>query len=122
MKIGDMLKLTTLGYKPNDIKELNTLGDDALSLALSGNSLADVKELVSLVDAEDGKPDAPATEHPESEGEPDYKKMYEELKNETETLKTNLKEIQLDNQKRDLSGGEEKTLDDQLIEIVSSFM
>lgn len=123
MKIDNILKLVTLGYKPADIKELNTLGENALSIALNGNSLSDVKELVSLVDTEEGKePDVPAPEHPESEGEPDYKKLYEEQKTELDSLKTTIKEIQLNNQKRDISGGEVKTTEDQLIDIVSSFM
>lgn len=123
MKIDTVLKLVTQGYKPADIKELNTLGADALSLALNGNSLADVKELVSLVGTEEGEePDVPATEHPESEEEPDYKKLYEEQKTELDGLKTTIKEIQLENQKRDISGGEVKTTEDQLIDIVSSFM
>lgn len=123
MKIENVLKLVTQGYKPADIKELNTLGADALSLALNGNSLADVKELVSLVSTEEGEePDVPVTEHPESEDVPDYKKLYEEQKTELDGLKTTIKEIQLENQKRDISGGEVKTTEDQLIDIVSSFM
>ena len=125
MKIGltDIVKLTTAGYKPAEIKELHEMEDPAaLTLALNGNNITDVKDLLSLVTPEDGKePERVETEQPEGVAEPDYKKLYEELKSKSDDLEKTIKDIQTQN-KRQNQQGETKTDDQLLADIVTSFM
>lgn len=125
MKIGltDLLKLTTAGYKYSDIKDLKEMEDPAaLTLALNGNNLTDVKDLLSLVTPEDGKePERVEPEQPKSVAEPDYKKMYEELKSKSDDLEKTIKDIQTNNQRQNQQG-DTKTEDQILADIVTSFM
>lgn len=125
MKIGltDLLKLTTAGYKYSDIKDLKEMEDPAaLTLALNGNNLTDVKDLLSLVTPEDGQePERVGPEQSESATEPDYKKMYEELKSKSDDLEKTIKDIQTNNQRQNQQG-DIKTDDQMLADIVTSFM
>lgn len=125
MKIGEILKLTAAGYKAADIKELTELEKEcpeAVQIAASGASLQDVKDLITLAASEDGEsPEEVAPAPAKSEPEPDYKRMYEELKEKTGSLEGTLKQIQEDNQRRDVSG-KTPDLDQQLSDIVTSFM
>ena len=125
MKIGltDLLKLTTAGYKYTDIKDLKEIEDPAaLTLALNGNNLTDVKDLLSLVTPEEGqKPEGVAPEQPESAAGPDYKKMYEELKSKSDDLEKTIKDIQTQNQRQNQQGNV-KSENEMLADIVSSFM
>lgn len=126
MKVADILKLTAAGYKPADIKELSELEKsqpEAVQIAASGASLQDVKDLISLAaseeagSAEDADPGAG-----ESDPDPDYKSMYEELKNQTDKLQETLGKLQSDNSHKDLSGQTQKSLDEQLADIITNFM
>lgn len=125
MKVAEILKLTSAGYKVADIKELMELEKqvpEAVQIAAAGASLTDVKDLISLVASEDGEsPEEVVTGPDKSEPEPDYKKLYEELKEKTGTLEDTLKAIQEDNQRKDVSGNT-PNLDETLADIVTSFM
>lgn len=126
MKINEIVKLTTAGYKAGEIKELAELEKEkpgALTLALNGSPLSDVKELITLgTPDEGGEPEDVDTEPENNEGgEPDYKSMYEDLKGKTTELENTIKEIQKNNQHEDLSG-DEKPLEEQVSEILGGLL
>ena len=125
MKINEIVKLTTAGYKAGEIKELAELEKEkpgALTLALNGSPLSDVKELITLgTPDEGGEPEDADTEPADKGGEPDYKSMYEDLKGKTAELENTIKEIQKNNQHEDLSG-DEKPLEDQVSEILGGLL
>lgn len=123
MKFSEIVKLTTAGYKPADIRELDGIAKenpDVLTLALNGSSLSDVKELMTLA-SEEGNAGAGSPEQSKRETEPDYKKLYEELKSKSDTLEQTIKDIQTDNQRKDQSGNV-KSEDEQVAEIIQSFI
>lgn len=125
MKFGEIVKLTTAGYKPADIRELDNIikeTPDALTLALNGSSLSDVKELMTLAAGEE--PEKGGAGNPEQgkrDPEPDYKQMYEELKAKSDTLEQTIKDIQSNNQRKDQSGNV-ITEEQQVAEIIQSFI
>lgn len=126
MKINEIVKLTTAGYKAGEIKELAELEKEkpgALTLALNGSPLSDVKELITLdtPDEDDNTSEDADTEPADKGGEPDYKSMYEDLKGKTTELENTIKEIQKNNQHEDLSG-DEKPLEDQVSEILGGLL
>ena len=124
MNFAEMVKLSTAGYKVSEINELKDIAKekpDALTLALNGTSFSDVKELISLADTEEGpKPEVPAADPGESDPEPDYKSLYEELKKESDTMKNTIKEIQKENQRT--PGPAQPTEEEELTRIVRQFM
>lgn len=126
MKVADILKLTAAGYKPADIKELSELEKtqpEAVQIAASGASLQDVKDLISLAATEEADPAEVADPEPDkSDPDPDYKSMYEELKNQTDKLQETLGKLQSDNSHKDLSGQSQKSLDEQVADIITNFM
>ena len=126
MKVADILKLTAAGYKPADIKELSELEKtqpEAVQIAASGASLQDVKDLISLTTTEEAESAEVADPGAgESDPEPDYKRMYEELKNQTDKLQETLGKLQADNSHKDLSGETQKSLDEQVADIITNFM
>lgn len=125
MKINEIVKLTTAGYKAGEIKELAELEKEkpgALTLALNGSPLSDVKELITLDSPDEGgEPEDDDTEPADKGGEPDYKSMYEDLKGKTTELENTIKEIQKNNQHEDLSG-DEKPLEEQVSEILGGLL
>lgn len=125
MKINEIVKLTTAGYKAGEIKELDELEKEkpgALTLALNGSPLSDVKELITLdTPDEDGEPEDADTEPADKGGEPDYKSMYEDLKGKTTELENTIKEIQKNNQHEDFSG-DDKPLEEQVSEILGGLL
>lgn len=125
MKIADMLKLTAAGYTPAEIKELHALeieNPEALQLATGGAGLSDVKDLLALAASEDAaRAEEAAPGSGESDQEPDYKKMYEELKQKSDEQADALKAIQNQNQRQDQSGGA-KDPEEVLADIITNFM
>lgn len=126
MKVADILKLTAAGYKPADIKELSELEKsqpEAVQIAASGASLQDVKDLISLAATEEADSAEGADQGAdESDPGPDYKSMYEELKSQTDKLQETLGKLQSDNSHKDLSGNTQKSLDEQVADIITNFM
>ena len=124
MNAAELVKLSLAGYKAAEIKELKGMEKEtpeALTLALNGNSFSDVKELLSLAAAEEDKPSETVTaDQGESDPEPDYKSLYEELKKESDTMKNTIKEIQKENQRT--PGPEQHTEEEELSRIVQQFM
>lgn len=127
MKVADILKLTAAGYKVADIKELSELEKtqpEAVQIAASGASLQDVKDLISLAATEEAGASAEGADSGsgESDQDPDYKSMYEELKSQTDKLQDTLSKLQSDNSHKDLSGNTQKSLDEQVADIITNFM
>lgn len=124
MNIAEIVKLSTNGYKVSEINELKGIvkeNPEALTLALNGNSFSDVKELLTLTDSEEGeKPEEPAADQDKSDPEPDYKKLYEELKSKSDDLEKTIKDIQETNKRT--PGPDQPTEEDELAEIVKGFM
>lgn len=122
MKLSEMLKLGFKGFKPSDIKTINESGintDEVIKLAESGYSIADVNELISLAGNDESvQPgnEAPAdqqgpVDHAGSEGEESENNYNEKLSaqsQEIESLKAQLKAVQLQNSTRNLGGAEPK--------------
>lgn len=120
MKTLEMVKLVGLGYKKSDIKELSELekeNPDALQLALSGQNLTDVKELISLSTPADGSEPKGAEPGSGETDTTDYKKLYEDLKNKNDDLEATIKEIQKTNTSEE--SGETKSLMEEAIDILS---
>lgn len=120
MKTLEIVKLVGLGYKKADIKELAELektNPGVTKIALSGQNLADVKELMSLGTSDEGSnPEGAEPESGETDAT-DYKKLYEDLKAETETLKSTIKEIQ--NENASAESGETKSIEEEVADILS---
>ena len=125
MKIADILKLTASGYTPAEIKELHALeveSPEAVQLATGGASLSDVKDLLTLAASEEVRRTEEAEPAPaESAPDPDYKKLYEELKAKSDTQAETLKAIQNQNQRQDQSGNT-KDPETVLADIITNFM
>lgn len=120
MKTLEMVKLVGLGYKKSDIKELSELekeNPDALQLALSGQNLSDVKELISLSTSVDGNEPKGAETGSGETDTTDYKKLYEDEKNKNDDLEATIKEIQKQNTSEE--SGETKSLMEEAIDILS---
>lgn len=120
MKTLEMVKLVGLGYKKADIKELSELekeNPDALQLALTGQNLSDVKELISLSTPADGHEPKGAESGSGETDTMDYKKLYEDEKNKNEDLNATIKEIQKQNASEE--SGETKSLMEEAIDILS---
>lgn len=102
MNIGNIISLTTKGYKPNEIKELADLAKempDVVKLAETQSSLDDVKALLELTTTTEPEPEKPA-ETPESEETPPAGDQSKEI----EKLKEELKAAQARNAGTDNSG------------------
>lgn len=101
MNIGNIISLTTKGYKPNEIKELADMAKDmpdVVKLAETQKSLDDVKALLEL--AQDPEPsEAKPAETSESEETP----PAADLVKENEKLKEDLKLAQMRNTSADQS-------------------
>ena len=113
MKITEIASLIGKGYKVEEVKELATIAattPEALEMAKAGAKVADIKELIQMADAGEGKPDAttPDPEPGKSDPSPDYQKMYEELKKESEELKATVSKLQEDNTRKNNEGNEDK--------------
>ena len=120
MKTLEMVKLVGLGYKKSDIKELSELekeNPDALQLALSGQNLTDVKELISLSTPADGHEPKGAEPGKDETDPTDYKKLYEDLKTKNDDLEATIKEIQKQNTSEE--SGSTKSLMEEAIDILS---
>ena len=126
MNITELLKLTTAGYKPAQIRELAELEKDnpgSIQLAATGATLDEVKDLLSLTASADGEsPEGAADSPAESVPEPDYKSQYEELKKKADDLEAQLKQIQEKNSTTDAGSSKPADIDAKISDIVASFM
>ena len=109
----DTLKLATMGYKPDKIKELSDSGIDSktiIELSKNGYSAEDMSELIKLkpTETETVQPNKTevGTDKPSEEGDKDnfdYKKEIEDRDKQIEELKKTVEKIQLDNAHHDSS-------------------
>ena len=131
MKLTDMIKLGAKGFKPGDIKEIETAGvqtDDVIKLAENGYSVADVKELITLAGTDekvqpgnDSKKDDPGPDPKDGDDgdkdKLDYKKELEAKQTEADDLKKKLAELQLKNSQQNLGDGKPKDPREKVQEI-----
>ena len=107
--LGDTLQLLKAGYKKKDIEALAEIDD----------------QQQEEKPAEDPVPTpAPAAETPKQE-EPDYKKMYEDLKKKNEETQAKITKLQQDNIHKDSAPDleeQKKEEQDALLNMVRSFM
>lgn len=126
MNLTEVLKLTTAGYKPAQIRELSELEKEnpgAIQIAATGATLDEVKDLLTLTASGEGESPEEAAQGPaESEPGPDYKALYEELRTKAESLEATLKQIQGENSRKNVAGEPAQDPDAVLSEIVSKFM
>ena len=119
MKLTEMIKLGSRGFKPSDIKELEQAGvqtDDVINLAENGYSAADIKELITLAGSEEkvqpgneehgDDPGPDQSSGHEGDDKVDYKAEFEKQKAELDELKQTISTIQLDNSHKNLGSGE----------------
>ena len=127
MKVTEIASLLGKGYKVEEIKELASISattPEALEMAKTGAKVSDIKELIALADAGDTTPGTPSPD-PEpvhDDPTPDYKAMYEELKQQSDELKATVSKLQNDNTHRNNGGSfDAKEPSDILGEIMKDF-
>ena len=106
MKFSEMVGLAVSGYSAGDIKELAEMqkeNPDIIKLTKSGAKLSEIKDLLSMADAEETPAKSAGPEPCESDKTPDYQKMYEEQKDEIEKLRTTVSEIQKKNASQEIT-------------------
>ena len=135
MKLTDMIKLGAKGFKPGDIKEIESAGvqtDDVIKLAENGYSVADVKELITLAGTDEqlqpGNKSHNDDQGPDqSDGNDgdndklDYKKELEAKQTEAEDLKKKLADLQLKNSQMNLGPATIETPREKVQEIFRNF-
>ena len=106
MKIGEMISLAVSGYSASDIKELAEMqkeNPDIIKLTKTGAKMSDIKDLLAMADSEETPENNAGQEPDKSDPTPDYRKMYEDQKAELEKLKSTVSEIQNKNASEDIS-------------------
>ena len=121
-KVGlkDTLRLMAAGYSKKEIDNLAAIDEE--------NEKEDKKDPEPVppppVITESQPAPAPAPED-KKDPEPDYKKLYEDLKKENDKTKADLTKLQQDNVHKDSTPDKEKAAKEQqesLLSLVSSFM
>lgn len=110
MQMRDLIDLVRAGLKPAEIKEMIELEKQVKDIDI------EAKEEVK----EEQPKEEPVKEEPEPEDNTaeELKKAQEELAN----IKTQLVAIQNENKNKDISGTQDKTLDEQLVDIFSKMV
>ena len=113
MKMRDLIDLVRAGLKPNEIKEMIELEKQA----------SDIN-----IDEPETEPEPTPNVEPETNPEPennvdntaadDLKKAQEEIIK----LKEQIKSIQNENKNKDISNNQDKTLDEQIVDIFNQML
>lgn len=122
MKVGlkDTLRLMAAGYTKKEIDNLAAIDEENEKDEKDKKDPEPVPPAPVIVETVP----APAPEE-KKDPEPDYKKMYEDLKKSNEETKATLKKLQQDNVHKDSSAAAEEKKNEQnesLMKLVSSFM
>lgn len=133
MKLTDMIKLGMKGFKPAEIKQLNTSGiasDEIIKLAENGYSLDEINELISLSGEEEEvqpgneggqEPHGPEeTTGDKGDEQVDYKEKLTAQEKEIAELKKTLEAVQNKNAASDLGKADPKDPRKELQEIFKS--
>lgn len=124
MKVGlkDTLRLMAAGYTKKEIDNLAAIDEEnAKDEENENNEKKDPEPVPPAPVITDSKPAPEDKKDPE----PDYKKMYEDLKKSNDETKATLKKLQQDNVHKDSSAAAEekkKEQNESLMKLVSSFM
>ena len=106
MKVSEKLMLISKGYSKKEIQELE-------------------KQEAEELENENKEDPAPAPDPVPEKEEPDYKKMFEELKAQSDKNEADLKELQKKNRTEDVSEEIQKKqqeANDSLLSLVRSYM
>ena len=106
MKVSEKLMRISKGYSKKEIQELEK------------------QEMEELENEKQDDP-APAPDPEEKKEEPDYKKMFEELKAQSDKNEADLKELQKKNRSEDVSEviqKKQQEANDSLLSLVRSYM
>lgn len=111
MQMRDLIDLVRAGLKPAEIKEMIELEKQVKDIDIENKE--EVKE-------EQPKEEPVVKQEPEPEDNTaeELKKAHEELVN----IKAQLTAIQNENKNKDISGNQDKTLDEQLVDIFSKLV
>ena len=112
MNLLDIISLAKAGYKKSDIDELLSVQIDE-----SENHDDSSKSMDEENPSESDGVDFPE----ESDETPDYEKLYNEIKNELEKVKIDLKTAQENNIRKDISDNDDDSLKN-LEDVFRSFM
>lgn len=118
MKFSDLIALAKAGYKPGEVKELLSLGDNGASGAEKADEILPKEE----EQPEQQNAQQKEAEEPEDNGAPSDDDKIKDLEAQITALKAELKKAQKDNSKKDISGTEKKDPQEVLNEIARSFM
>ena len=99
---------------------------ETLTLLKAGYSKKDIENMIKMDQEEnEKKKKEPAPDPDEKKEEPDYKKMFEELKAQSDKNEADLKELQKKNRSEDVSEEIQKKqqeANDSLLSLVRSYM
>lgn len=98
MNLLDIISLAKAGYKKSDIDELLKIQIDESEKTDDGSKSMD----------EENTSEGDSVDCPEESDDkkPDYEQMYKDLETEFEKVKTDLKTLQENNRRKDVSGNE----------------
>ena len=105
MKIGDIAALITGGRSVSEVKEIAELeksNPDVVTLAKTGTSMQDLKDLINLADTGTKEPEEHPADTAESEQATqeqtiDYAALYKEAQEKITALESTVKQIQKTN-------------------------
>ena len=131
MKMKDLIDLVRAGLKPSEIKEMIELEKQAADINIDEPE-PEPKPQPNVKPEPDKKTDPDKKTEPDKNTEPDAKDVSgvddttaDELKkaqDEILKLKDQIKEIQKENKSKDISNNQNKTLDEQIVDIFNQML
>lgn len=113
MKMKDLIDLVRAGLKPSEIKEMIELEKQAADINIDEPEQEPTQQ-----------PDKDTEPKPEPEPQPDNKTVEElnKAQEEIANLKAQITAIQNENKNKDISNHQDKTLDEQIVDIFNQML
>ena len=113
MKMKDLIDLVRAGLKPSEIKEMIELEKQAADINIDEPEQEPTPQ-----------PDKDTEPKPEPEPQPDNKTVEElnKAQEEIANLKAQITAIQNENKNKDISNHQDKTLDEQIVDIFNQML
>lgn len=113
MKMKDLIDLVRAGLKPSEIKEMIELEKQAADINIDEPEQEPTQQ-----------PDEDTEPKPEPEPQPDNKTVEElnKAQEEIANLKAQITAIQNENKNKDISNHQDKTLDEQIVDIFNQML
>ena len=121
MKMRDLIDLVRAGLKPNEIKEMIELEKQAADINIDEPNPKPAPQPDEKTDPEPDKntePDAKDVSGVDDTTADELKKAQDEILK----LKEQIKEIQKENKNKDISNNQNKTLDEQIVDIFNQMI